>query len=250
MTRLALLAAAAALAAMTRLALLAAAAALAALPAAAQTQQQRAQAAQEQNAQSGVPGAHDTTAPGGSPSATGSRAEVTTTEEFLRLVAMGDRYEIASSRLALERTQNPRIRDFAQRMVRDHEKTTAELQRLRPELAATVAPPRGAGPGAAGSSAAGTSTGMAPSPGAGQGGQGAGLDQQHQALLQQLQGAPAARFEQLYLRQQVMAHQQAVDLFRNYAAAGEDANLRQWAAATLPALEEHLRMAQQLQRGT
>jgi putative membrane protein len=40
-----------------------------------------------------------------------------------------------------------------------------------------------------------------------------------------------------------------VDLFRNYAAAGDNAQLKQWAAATLPTLQEHLRLAQQLQSG-
>ncbi|MCO6414913.1 DUF4142 domain-containing protein [Siccirubricoccus sp. KC 17139] len=230
---------------MTRLALLASAALLAALPAAAQTQQQRAQAAQGQNAQSGVPGARDTT----TPSATGNRAEAVSAEEFVRLASMSDRFEIASSRLAIERTQTPRVREFAQHMIRDHEKTTAELQRLRPEVAAATAAPRGAspGPGAAGSSAAGTSTGMAPAQGGG--GRGSGLDQQHLALLQQLDGAPAAQFEQVYIRQQLQAHQQAVDLFRNYAASGEDAKLREWASATLPSLEEHLRLARQMQQG-
>lgn len=217
---------------MSRIALFAATALLATVPALAQTQQQRSQAAQGQTGQPGVPGT--TVGPAAGASSTGNRAEVTTTPEFIRMASMSDRFEIASSNLAIERTRTARLKEFAQHMVRDHEKTTQELQRL---IAAM--------PGQSGATAA-PRAGTGPAPGSPQA---TGLDQQHQALLQQLQGTQGAAFERLYLRQQVMAHTQAVDLFRNYAAAGDNAELKQWAAATLPTLQEHLRMAQQLQSG-
>jgi putative membrane protein len=216
---------------MTRIALLAATALLAAMPAMAQTQQQRSQAAQGQTGQPGVPDG----GPAAGTSATGRRAEVTTTPEFIRMASMSDRFEIASSNLAMERARAARVKEFAQHMLRDHEKTTQELQRLiaaMPGQSGATAAPRGGTEAAPGSP------------------QATGLDQQHQALFQQLQGAQGgAAFERLYMRQQVMAHMQAVDLFRNYAASGDNAELKQWAAATLPTLQEHLRMAQQLQSG-
>jgi putative membrane protein len=77
-----------------------------------------------------------------------------------------------------------------------------------------------------------------------------GLDQQHQALVQQLQGARGAEFDRAFAQQQLQSHQTAVELFRAYAQSGDNAQLKQWAAQTLPSLEEHLRQAQQLQRGT
>jgi putative membrane protein len=250
---------------MTRITLLATAAVLAALPAMAQTQQQRGQAAQGQNTQSGVPEAQSPT----TPRATGSRAEVTTTPEFIRMASMSDRFELASSRLAEQRSTNARLKEFAQHMIRDHEKTTQELQRLTsamPGQTGASAAPRGTGPsspgpGASGSSAAGTSSSMAPAESGPRRGQGAttasqarpqttGLDQQHTALLQQLEQAQGAAFDRLYARQQVQAHMQAVDLFRNYGRAGDNAELKRWASATLPSLEEHLRLAQQLRTGS
>jgi putative membrane protein len=218
---------------MTRFALLAATALLVATPALAQTEQERAQAAQGQT------GTSNTT-----PSATGNRAEVTTRQEFVRMASMSDQFEITSSRLAEQRSQNAQMKQFAQHMIRDHEKTTQELQRLLPGNTAATAAPRGSGPRPTDSSAAGTAgsrTNAQNEP--------SGLDQQHQALLHQLEGAQGTAFDQLYIRQQVQAHQQAVDLFRNYAASGDDAQLKQWAGATLPTLEEHLRLAQQLSQG-
>jgi putative membrane protein len=46
----------------------------------------------------------------------------------------------------------------------------------------------------------------------------------------------------------VTAHQQAVDMFRNYSQSGDTPQLKQWAAKTLPDLQQHLQMAQSLQQ--
>lgn len=222
-----------------RLILLAGAAILAAGPAAfAQTEQQRAQAAQ---AQTGMGGA------AGTPAATGSRAEVATGQEFMRLASMSDRFEVASSRLAQQKSQNAQIKQFAEHMVRDHTKTTQELQQLIQQV-----PGSGAGAGtplpngreSQGTAQSGQITNAQGGP------QHEGLDQQHAALLQQLQGANGAEFDRLYARQQVMSHQQAVDLFGNYSRSGDNPLLKQWAAKTLPDLQEHLKLAQALQQGT
>lgn len=213
------------------------AALLATTPALAQTQQQRAQAAQGQSGQD-TPGA---------PASTGARAEVTTTPEFLRLAAMGDRYETASSRLALEKSQNARVKEFAQAMVTDHARTTRELQVLMqqvPGMGAGAATPLPQGRETTGTAASGPITNAQGGP------QHEGMDQQHAALLQQLQGVSGAEFDRLYLSQQVAVHQQAVDLFRNYSQSGDNPQLKVWAAQTLPALQQHLQLAQQLQQAT
>jgi len=106
-------------------------------------------------------------------------------------------------------------------MLRDHQKTTRELKGMLPQLkgvAASQMPIR--------------------------------LDQQHQTLVLQLQGAQGAEFDRVFVQQQVQSHQTAVDLFRAYAQSGDNEQLKQWASQTLPSLEEHLRQAQELQRGT
>jgi putative membrane protein len=207
-----------------RLTLLAGAAVLAASPGLAQTQQERAQAAQGQ-----AGGPAQTTTP--APASTTARAEVVTTVEFLRLAAISDRFEIASSRLAEEKSQNTKVKEFARHMVRDHERTTQEMQQLIQQI-----------PGAEASRPQGQDTQGGPPH--------QGLDQQHAALLQQLQRADGAEFDRLYIRQQVMAHQQAVDMFRNYSRSGDNDRLKQWAERTLPALQEHLRLAQEMQQST
>ena len=67
-----------------------------------------------------------------------------------------------------------------------------------------------------------------------------GLDQQRQRWLDQLRNASDAEFDALYSQQQMQAHLPAVDLFRNYAQAGDDVQLKRWASATLPAPRQHL----------
>ena len=210
---------------------------LATTPAFAQTQQQRAQAAQ---GQAGQPQSN-------APASTGARAEVTTTAEFLRLATMSNRYETASGRLAGEKSQNARVKEFAQGLVRDHARTTQELQTLIqqvPGMGAGAATPLPQGRETTGNAESGRITNAQGGP------QHEGLDQQHTALLQQLQDVNGAEFDRLFLTQQVTMHQQAVELFTSYGRTGDNPQLRQWAAQTLPHLQEHLRMAQQLQQGT
>jgi len=225
-----------------RLTLLAGAAILAAGPAAfAQTQQQRAQAVQGQTPQG------QTGAAGTAPAATANRAEVVTGQEFMRLASMSDRFEVASSRLVERKSQNAQLKQFAEHMVRDHTKTTQELQQLIqqvPGSGAGAATPLPNGRESQGTAQSGQITNAQGGP------QHEGLDQQHTALLQQLEKADGAEFDRLYVRQQVAAHQQAVDLFSNYSQSGDNPLLKQWAAKTLPTLQEHLQLAQKLQQST
>ena len=191
---------------------------LAAAPALAQTQQQRALGTQSQT---GSPPPTDPAAPAAGLGSTATRGDALTAAAFVRAAAASDLYEMEASRLAEQRSQNTEVKRFAQHMLRDHQKTTGELKGMLPQLQGVSAQQ------------------MATS-----------LDRQHQALLEQLQWVQGAEFDRAFVRQQVQSHQAAVDLFRAYAQSGDDARLKQWASQTLPSLEEHLREAQQLQRGT
>jgi putative membrane protein len=47
---------------------------------------------------------------------------------------------------------------------------------------------------------------------------------------------------------QVSAHKDAVSLFERYARGGDSAKLKDWAGKTLPALQHHLQMAEQMDK--
>jgi putative membrane protein len=75
------------------------------------------------------------------------------------------------------------------------------------------------------------------------------VDAEHRALLSRLRAASGATFDRLYTQQQLEAHQQAVMLFTSESQSGKDSDLKNFAGQTLPTLQQHLSMAQQLQKG-
>jgi putative membrane protein len=130
-------------------------------------------------------------------------------------VAISDMFEIQSSQLALSKQPDNDTKPFAQRMVTDHQKTSKELKSLVDggKVKATL-------PSA--------------------------LDAEHQKMLDDLKAKNGKDFDQSYDQIQVKAHQDAVALFKAYAAGGDDPELKRWAAKTLPNLERHLTMAEKL----
>jgi putative membrane protein len=62
------------------------------------------------------------------------------------------------------------------------------------------------------------------------------------AELSHLQGLSGASFDTAYLKDQRLAHEKAIKLFETEASSGTDADLKSFAAATLPILKTHLKM--------
>jgi putative membrane protein len=136
------------------------------------------------------------------------------TTNFVNQVAISDLYETAAARLALARG-NAAEKQFANQMLTDHGKTSADLRRMMVERSFKIDLP-------------------------------SQPDAAHQALLDKLNAANGEAFVAAYAAQQVQAHQNAVALFEGYADSGDFAPLKQWAAQTLPVLKHHLEMAQSL----
>jgi putative membrane protein len=137
------------------------------------------------------------------------------TEDFVKKVALSDMMEIQSSQLALSRQPDKDSKPFAERMVKDHQQTSKELKALVDggKVKATLP---------------------------------TALDAEHQAKLDQLKAKTAKEFDQAYDKMQLQAHEEAVALFEAYSKSGDNADLKAWAAKTLPHLKEHLAMARKL----
>lgn len=144
----------------------------------------------------------------------GATTAPTTAQEFVPAAVSSNGFEIESSRLALENAQGEAVRSFAQQMIDDH--TAATQQLLAAAEQEGLAQPE------------------------------LRLTPRHSQLLAQLQQAQDAEFDELYTTLQVQAHQEAVTLHSNYAEAGEEGAVRSFATETLPVLEQHLTMAQEL----
>jgi putative membrane protein len=139
-----------------------------------------------------------------------------TTADFVKEVAISDMFEIESNKLA-QAKGNAAEKSFASQMVTDHTKTSTELEALVSSGKVKAELP-------------------------------AALDSSHQSKLDKLKGESGQDFSSDFDSMQVSAHKDAVSLFERYAKGGENADLKNWAGKTLPALKHHLEMAQGLEK--
>ncbi|MDP8917152.1 MAG: DUF4142 domain-containing protein [Pseudomonadota bacterium] len=130
------------------------------------------------------------------------------TDAYLRAAGESDLYEITSSQLALQRTQDPRIRRFATRVIAHHTSTTNAL--LKAAAAAGAAPPPVV------------------------------LGPAKRAMIDELNGQAGWGFDRLYLQQQATAHEEALAVHAGYAASGDTPPVRAAAAAAVPVVQRHL----------
>ena len=139
------------------------------------------------------------------------------TEDFVTEAAASDMFEIESSKLAVERSQDPATKTFAQQMIADHTKTSDELKALV---------------------SGGKVKAMLPT----------AMSSAQQSMLDDLKKLNGDDFTKQYHSDQEDAHEDAVDLFKRYGDEGDNADLKAWAAKTRPALEHHLMMAKDMNK--
>lgn len=130
--------------------------------------------------------------------------------------AMGDMYEIQAADIALERSQNARVKELAQLIKTDHTAAAAALKTAAAQAAPDTALPTE-------------------------------LDQRRKGLIDNLRSASAANFDKTYVDQQVAAHEEAVTLHRGFSDKTDAPALAEHARMVLPKIEAHLQRAKQLQ---
>lgn len=137
-----------------------------------------------------------------------------TDQKFVDKVLESGRAEVELSQLALQKSSNLKIKDFAQRMVDDHSKASLDLK--------TIA-------------------------------QGKGLnvplemDAEHAKALKKLQSLDGANFDAYYVDLMIEDHDKNVSLFVAASADKKlDSQLQAFSQKTLPVLREHLTHAKSL----
>ena len=135
-------------------------------------------------------------------------------KKFVTEAAEGNLAEVELGKLASEKASNDAVKQFGQRMVNDHGKATEELAKLAQDK--------------------GVST---PS----------GLDSKHQKLRDRLAKLSGAEFDRAYVDEMVKDHRKDVKEFQREADKGKDADVKAWAAKTLPTLQDHLKQIQDIQ---
>lgn len=131
---------------------------------------------------------------------------------FVEKAALDGMTEVELGKIALDKSQDPVVRRFAQRMITDHGKTNQELTSLA----------RAKGLDAPTS-----------------------LDAEHQAKISKLKSQNGAAFDKAYCEHVNMERSTAIALFES-ASKTPDPELAGFARKTLPTLKEHKQMAEEL----
>jgi putative membrane protein len=132
---------------------------------------------------------------------------------FVQTALQGGQAEVELARMAQSRATNADVKAFAQRMEQDHGKTNDELTRM---VNAKFTPME-----------------MKP-------------DAMHRREADRLAKASGAEFDRAYMRQMVEDHRKTVSEFQKAPRSAGDAEIKAFAARTLPTLQQHLQQAQSL----
>jgi putative membrane protein len=133
--------------------------------------------------------------------------------KFASEAAMGGMAEVEMGRLAAQKGATDEVRQFGQRMVDDHSKANQELTQLASSKGMTLP---------------------------------ASLDAKHQEEMQKISALSGEAFDRAYVKMMVKDHKKDVAEFQKESTRGADADIKGFAARTLPTLQEHLRVIQRI----
>jgi putative membrane protein len=131
-------------------------------------------------------------------------------KEFMKEAAQGGMAEVMMGQLAAKKGANSEVKKFGQRMVTDHSKANAQLKALAAKKKVTL--PKDVGP-------------------------------KHKAHYKHLSSLSGAAFDRAYMQHMVNDHVEDVAAFQKEATGGKEAEVKAWAAKTLPVLKTHLSIA-------
>jgi putative membrane protein len=130
---------------------------------------------------------------------------------FVRKAAEGGMAEIKLGQLAKEKGSNPAVKNFGDRMVRDHSKAGDQLKMIASKKGVTLRD---------------------------------SMNARDKALYDRLSRLSGEAFDKAYMQAMIEDHQQDVSDFRQESQSAKDPDVRQFASTALPTLQEHLRLAQ------
>jgi len=135
--------------------------------------------------------------------------------DFVLKAASSGMHEIALGKLALKRSSDEKVKAFAERMVRDHGKANEKLNLAATELGIQIGEKS--------------------------------VTPDHQKHIEHVREMKGENFDREYIRHMVKDHEEDVALFRRASAEAKVKAVAAFAKDTLPALQEHLKLAKELQ---
>lgn len=135
-----------------------------------------------------------------------------TPETFVNMAAQDGMAEVGLAKLALKKSSNNDVKQFAQKMQQDHEQADEQLSSIAKSKGLKV-PQK--------------------------------LDAKHEAMMKSLSAKSGAAFDSAYAEHMAKDHSKAVALFEG-ASKSSDPELAAFAKKTLPTLQEHKQLADNL----
>lgn len=135
-------------------------------------------------------------------------------QDMMQKIAQTNIAEIETGKLAQQKSKSEEVRSFAQKMIDDHTKAQSELEKI--------------------AKSKGVSLPSKP-------------DAKHQTAMKKLNTLSGAEFDKQYMKQAgVDDHREAHQLLERVSKQANDDDLKQYAATTLQAIDQHGKMAKEM----
>jgi putative membrane protein len=133
--------------------------------------------------------------------------------KFAKDAAMGGMEEVQLGQLAAQKATDPDVKSFGQRMVDDHTKANDQLKQVASQKGMTLP---------------------------------TDLSTLQKHDMDKLSAMSGAAFDKAYVSMMVKDHKKDVADFKKEAKSGKDSDLKSFASTTLPTLQDHLKMVQDI----
>jgi putative membrane protein len=135
--------------------------------------------------------------------------------EFAREAASGGMMEVQLGKLASERASNAQVKEFGQRMQKDHSKANDQLKKLAASKGIKLP---------------------------------TSLEGKQKSTVDKLTKLKGQEFDREYISTMVDDHKEDLEKFEKQADKGKDADLKKFASEHVPILRKHLELAQQTEK--
>jgi putative membrane protein len=139
-----------------------------------------------------------------------------TDQDFLIKAAQGGMAEVEMTRLAQEKASSSEVKEVARKLEQDHTKANEQLKQLAAQKNVDLPTDMG----------------------------------KHAATVEKFRNMSGDKFDKEFMKAQVSHHKKDVNEFTKQTNRSMDTDVKAFATATLPTLQEHLRQAEQLQGST
>jgi putative membrane protein len=172
-------------------------------------------------------------------------------KKFVTEAAHGGMKEVELAKLAVTKAASDEVKQYAQRLIDDHTKANDELMQLASQKGITISHDMAMKSDTSSSDAAMKQTSatdptaktkdMASS-------HGATMDKDHKAMMDKMSALSGNQFDKEFIRVAVKDHEKNIKEFEKQSTKANDADVRAFAAKTLPTLQEHLQLARDLDK--